>query len=118
VTQPSPEHSKTMVLASYGEYVVKEHPKRADYFARLAGTIGMHSKEGSIPAADLLKYMGNPDLIAGTLETGALVYFYDHPGATSRWAIYAGLKDGKLAHIGLNDATVNDHSAYQPYGPR
>ncbi|PYJ87528.1 MAG: hypothetical protein DME22_01205 [Verrucomicrobia bacterium] len=114
----SPVIGETMVMASYGEYVAKEYPKRGDYFERLATALSMYSKEASVPAADMLKYLGKPDLIAGTAETGTLVYLYEYPGATNRWAVYASLKDGKLTQIGFNDATVNNHSGYQAYPTR
>lgn len=107
--------TETTVMASYGEYVAKEQPNRADYFFRLAATLGMYCRQAPVPAADMLKYLGNPDLIAGTMETGTLVYFYDHASPTNKWAMYASLKAGKLAEIAFNDATVNDHSKYQPY---
>jgi hypothetical protein len=80
--------------------------------------LGMYSKGASVPAADMLKYLGKPDLIKGTVEMGTLVYFYDYSGATNRWAVYAGLKDSKLADIVFNDATVNDHSGFQAYPTR
>jgi hypothetical protein len=107
--------TETMVMASYGEYVAKEHPKRADYFWRLAMALERCSKQAPVPAADTLKYLGTPDLISGTTETGTLVYFYDHASPTNKWAMYASFKEGKLAGIAFNDATVNDHSKYQPY---
>ena len=108
-------NGETLILASYGEYVAKEYPKRGDYFSRLAGTLNLHCKEVSLRTADVLKYLGKPDLIEGTEDTGTVVYFYEHPGVANRWVVYASLKQGKLAWIGLNDATVNDHSGYQPY---
>jgi hypothetical protein len=111
----SPISSKTIVTASFGDYVAKESPKRADHFCRLAIALGTYCKEGAVPAADMFKYLGKPDLIAGTEETGTLVYLYEHPGATNRWAVYASFKDGKLRQIRINDATVNDHSGYRAY---
>ena len=101
-------------MASYGEYVAKEYPKRARFFCGFAGTLGMYAKDGSITANSLLKYLGNPDLIHGTMENGTLAYFYDQ-GSTNRWVVYADLKEGKLARVGFNDATVNDHSSYREY---
>jgi hypothetical protein len=118
-TASSPKSSsgngETMIMASYGAYAAREHPKRADYFSRLAATLSMHCKEAPVAATNLLTYLGNPDLIYGTLENGTLAYFYDHHGATNRWVMYADLKEGKLAQIGFNDVTVNDHSGYRPY---
>lgn len=108
-------NGETMILASYGEYVAKEYPKRADYFSRLAGTLNVHCRKVSVRAADVLKYLGKPDLIEGTEDIGTVVYLYEHPGVTNKWALYAFLKEGKLAGMGLNDATVNDHSGYRPY---
>jgi hypothetical protein len=107
--------SEIMLMTSYGAYLAKESPKRADYFCRLAIDLGTYSRETSVPAADMFKYLGKPDLLAGTTETGTLVYLYDHPGATNRWAAYASLRDGKLARIAINDVTANDHSGFQPY---
>jgi len=114
---PSPS-SKTWAMASYAEYVAKEYPKRADYFFRLAMALGLYSKEVPLPGADMFKYLGKPDLIAGTAETGTLVYLYDHPGVTNKWAVYACLKDGKLSQIRFNDATANNHSEYKAYPTR
>lgn len=102
-------------MAAYGAYVAKESPNRAGRFCSLAVCLGQYSKDASVPTVDLLKLLGKPDFIAGTTDTGTLVYIYEHPGAANKWAVYASLKDGKLTQVGINDATANDHSAYKPY---
>jgi hypothetical protein len=111
----SPVMNETSVMSSYGEYVAKEYPKRGDYFWRLAMVLGVYSKATSVPATDILKYLGKPDLLTGTAETGTLVYLYEYSGATNRWAVYATLTNGKLTQVGFNDATVNDRSGFQAY---
>jgi hypothetical protein len=114
----SPAVNEANVMASYGAYVANESPKRADHFWRLAAALGMYSKEASVPSADVFKYLGTPDLIAGTAETGSLAYLYEHPKATNRWAVFAFLKDGKLVQIGFNDATMINPAAYHAYPSR
>jgi hypothetical protein len=115
-SKPSPVFREAEVMTSYGEYVAKESPKRARYFLNLATTFGQYSREASpIRVSDLFKYLGKPDLISGTEETGLLVYIYDHPGATNKWAVYASLKDGKLMQVGFNGVAANDHSEYRAY---
>ena len=113
--QSSPVTNETSVLSSYGEYVVKEYPKRADLFQRLALVLGMYAKGASVPADDMVKYLGKPDLIDGTIEKGTMVYFYTRSGATNKWVAYASVQGGNLTQIGINDATVNNHSGFQPY---
>jgi hypothetical protein len=116
--KPSPVFRETEIMALYGQYVANESPKRGEHFWRLAMTLGQYSKEASVPSADVFKYLGKPDLITGTAETGSLAYLYEHPKATNRWAVFASLKDGKLTQIGFNDAIAIDPSAYQPYPAR
>ena|SRR2546426_4742789 len=116
--KPSPVIGEANVMTAYGAYVANESPKRGEHFWRLAMTLGVYSKEASVLSADVFKYLGEPDLITGTAETGSLAYLYEHPKATNRWAVFASLKDGRLKQIGFNDASVIDHSAYQPYPTR
>jgi hypothetical protein len=112
----SPDVGETDVMASYGEYAAKESPKRADYFASLAMTLGQYSIQVSpVHVAGMLKYLGKPDFISGTEKDGSLAYFYDHPGAKNKWAVYAFLQCGKLMQIGTNEVTANDHSEYRAY---
>src|SRR5262245_14478243 len=72
-------------MASLGEYMAREHPKRGDRFVNVAVCLGGYSKYASVSSADIFKYLGKPDLIAGTEENGTLAYLYDHPGATNKW---------------------------------
>ena len=116
--KPSTVIVEANVMASYGAYVANESPKRGEHFWRLATALGMYCKEAVVPSADVFKYLGKPDLIAGTAETGSLAYLYEHPKATNRWAVFASLKDGKLTQIGFNDASVIDHLTYQAYPTR
>ena len=111
---PSPV-SEANLMASYGAYVANESPNRGDHFGRLAMALGTHSEEVPIPSADVFKYLGTPDLIAGTAETGSLAYLYKHPKVTNNWAVFVVLKEGKVVQIGENNSAVIDHSAYRAY---
>jgi hypothetical protein len=112
---PIPVNGEANLLASYGAYVANESLKREGHLWRLAIALGIYSNEASVQSADVFKYLGKPDFVSGTAETGSLAYLYEHPNATNRWAVFAVLKDGKLTQIGFNDASTIDHLAYQPY---
>jgi len=114
--KPSPVmNNEANLMASYGTYVASESPKREGHFCSLAMALGMYSKEVPIPSADVFKYLGKPDLIAGTAETGSFAYLYKHPGATDKWAVFAVLQADKLVQIGFTDSITIDHSAYRAY---
>jgi|SRR5688572_30566370 len=102
-----------MMMASLGDYMVKEFPNRGYRFLNVASYLGNCAK--GISAADMFKYLGTPDLIAGTTELGTLAYLYDQPGATNKWAVYASFDQGKLMRLVFNDSTAHDPSAYRAY---
>jgi hypothetical protein len=113
----SPFGSEEITLMSaYGKYMASEYPRRGDYFNRMAQTLGWRSAAVPVFRSDVLKYLGKPDFMDGSLEKGTLIFTYYPSGATTNpWEVYAFLKEGKLAQIGFNDASVNNHSGYKPY---
>jgi len=93
--------------------MAKESPERGDHFCGLASALAMRTKDAPVPTAEMFKYLGKPDLIRGTLETGTIVYLYGRSAFTNRYAVYAFIKDSKLAQIGFGDA--RDVSAFETY---
>lgn len=113
---PAAENSEASLKFSYDQYLAKESPKREDYFCNLAVALAMRTKQTPVPTADMFNYLGKPDLIAGTVETGTLAYLHTRSGITNRYAIYAFVSDGKLKKVGFGDA--KDLSEFQAYAPR
>jgi hypothetical protein len=105
-------------MTSYGIYMSKESPKRGSNFYQLALTLGLYSHEATVTSAKMLEYLGKPDLIAGTVDAGSMVYFYKVDGVTNTGAVYAFFKAGSVTNIGFGEGTVNDHSGYKAYTPQ
>jgi len=108
--------SEEMTLRSvYGRYKADEYPKRGDAFLQVATTLGLRSKAVPVLRAEVLKYLGQPDYLQGTLDAGELLYSYYPSGETDQWEAYVSMRQGKLMEVGFNSAGVNDRSGYQPY---
>ena len=103
------------LLSGYGSYMANEYPQRGDRFMNLASFLLLRSEAVPVLRADVLKYLGKPDFLKGSLDTGTLVFTYFPSGESNQWEVYAELKEGKLTDMGFNDASVNNHSAYRPY---
>jgi hypothetical protein len=112
---PPPGAEELSLTASYGRYMASEYPQRGDYFVSLAGTLGMRASAVPVTRADVLKYLGKPDLVQGSMDTGTLLYLYHPSGRTNQWEAYVWLTDGKLKQVGFNEAGVNDRSGFQPF---
>ena len=102
-------------MSYYGRYMAKEYPKRGDFFCSMAITLRDYARTTNVLKADLFSYLGKPDLIAGSTDTGELVYFYYPSWQTNRWSLFATLKEGKLAEVGINDAEVSNLSGFKTY---
>jgi hypothetical protein len=114
----SQEDSMISLKSSYDQYVTKEYPKREKYFLGLAEALSRYTSDVPAPTADVLKYLGKPDLIDGTVEKGTLVYLYGRSGFTNRWVAYAFVTEGKLMQIGFAVAAGNDLSGFRAYSPQ
>lgn len=75
--------------------------------------LAARTKEAPVATAEMLKYLGEPDLIAGTVEAGTLAYLFRHSGITNQYVVYTFLKDGKLMEVGFSDA--KDLSEFHAY---
>lgn len=100
---------------SYKQYMAKEFPRRETYFQGLTSALAMYGRQGSISSADVLKYLGKPDLIEGTEETGALAYIFKYSGITNRYVAYVFVNKGKFSEMGFNEAIDTNLSAFRPY---
>src|ERR1700728_2691952 len=58
------------LFSAYGGYMAKEYPKRGDYFASLALSLGMLADATNVPSAEVLSYLGKPDLVSGSTNAG------------------------------------------------
>ncbi len=112
---PATPQSKAWLEARYAQYLAKEQPKRGDYFCSLAGMLGQYSEEAPVRTSDAFKYLGKPDLIQGTTNTGVLIYFFTPSYTTNRYAELVFLREGKLVRAGVSDGTTYDQSAFQPF---
>ena len=65
---------------------------------------------------ELLGRCGHPDSYLRDDLDGSLMlaYFYDRNG-TRDWVAYVDLVHGFVTEVGFNDATVNDHSSFEPW---
>jgi hypothetical protein len=112
----APRGSEEITLvATYGRYMADEYPKRGDAFLTVATSLGWRSKAVPVLRADVLKYLGKPDFVQGTLDTGEFLYIYHPSGKTNQWEAYVSMSQGRLTEVGFNRAGVNDRSGYQPY---
>jgi hypothetical protein len=112
---PAGEATKTALDYSYTQYLTKEAPKGDDYFSGVAMALTSYSKDAPVPATDVFKYLGKPDLISGTVETGVLAYVYKYSEITNQYALYAFIKSGRLVQIGFNTENSNDLSGFKAY---
>ncbi|TAK98393.1 MAG: hypothetical protein EPO07_12065 [Verrucomicrobia bacterium] len=119
ISPKSPHEDLVMNFkSSYDRYMAKEFPKREKYFEGLAQYLGEYATAVPVPTADVLKYLGKPDLIDGTVEKGTFVYFYGRSGFTNRWVAYVTVIEGKLLQIGYGDLTEDGLPGFQPYRPQ
>jgi len=107
--------SATTVMATFGDYMAREYPKRSGRFFGLADTLALRTKDTPVSSADLIMYLGKPDYIQGTTEAGTLAWLYDRAPDTNKWALLAFLQNGKLSQIASNDSKVVSYSSYKPY---
>ncbi len=102
-------------MSAYGKYMATEYPKREDNFSVVAAVLGLRSKAVPVLRADVLKYLGKPDLISGSPDNGTRIFTCHRSEVSNRWEVIAFLKNGKLSEVGFNPEDANDHSGYNAY---
>ena len=107
------EEAKFML--SYGSYMAKEHPKRGDLFGKMASSLADYSAKATISKAELLKYLGKPDLANRTNESEDLLYFYDRSDNADKWAELVSLRKGGVSRMGTSAAKAFANLGYKPY---
>lgn len=116
---PATRPEEMRFMMSYGTYMAKEYPERADFFGSLGGMLEIYATSVSVSKADLLKYLGKPDLAFNADDQEYFVYFYNPSDTANKLAIHVAMKKGNVtqvgSQVGFNEATVNDYSSYKPY---
>jgi len=92
-------------------YIALEGPDaRGPYFEQLALTL-----DGEITEAQLIEYLGLPDLVKEDKQSKKFAYFYDRFGQKD-WVVYVDFTaNDPFASFGYNAASVIDHSDWKPY---
>ncbi len=94
------------------------HDKRGPRFDDFAGVFYegrcVVGSGNELSEAELLRYLGPPDLVSSSAGERLYAYFYDR-FADRDWVLYVKMVDGKVDSFGWNDASANDHTGFQAF---
>ena len=99
------------------DYLLNEgHARRGMRFAQLVLWLDqLRRLDQKLTEAELLEYLGAPDLVAGDESVKRFVYYFDG-SATRDSVVYVTIEHGK-ADFGFGAAGANDHRKYEPPSP-
>jgi hypothetical protein len=103
---PPGEAAKANLEYSYNQYLTNGAPRRDNYFLGLAMALVSYSKEVPVLTTNVFKYLGKPDLISGTVESGELAYFYKYSGITNQYTLYVSI---------ICSARTNSQASFTPH---